>query len=129
MDLEVALDPGLTVPAGTAAQFVEAFVEACDRVRERGGDGGEVLLVAADECRVGLGGEAFGKVEGGGADRSRGRVGIADQRGVHGMGSWRHRDAESDGVSQMRGAGERRDRPVCALGGPLPQGPHPRISW
>jgi hypothetical protein len=66
VNLDVALDARLAVPAGAAAQLVEALLESCDRAREGVGDRGEVLLVAADEFRVGLGGEASGEVERGG---------------------------------------------------------------
>ena len=56
--------------SGRHAGGVKAVGQVGDRLLEALGDGREVLLVAGDQRRVGLGGEAVGKVEGAGRQRA-----------------------------------------------------------
>ena len=78
VDLQVAVECLLPDAAGRPAFGVEAFGEVGDRLGEALGEGGEELLVAGDQRRIGLVGEGVGKVEGAGDE---GRHGISsDQR-------------------------------------------------
>ena len=73
----------LAAAAGGSAFGVEAFRELGDLLLEAVGDGGEVLLVAGDQARVGLGGEGVGKGESAGRavhdERVWGRTGVLPQ--------------------------------------------------
>ena len=63
VDLQVPVHRLLAGAAGRPAFGVESLGEVGDRPLEALRDGREVLLVAGDQPRVGLGGEAVGKVE------------------------------------------------------------------
>ena len=63
VDLQVPVHRLLADAAGRLARGVEAVGQVGDRLLEALRDGREVLLVAGDQARVGLGGEAVGKVE------------------------------------------------------------------
>ena len=64
MHLQISLQCLLAGAAGCTASGVEPTGQVGDRLLEALRDGREVLLVPADQCRVGLGGEVVGKVEG-----------------------------------------------------------------
>jgi hypothetical protein len=64
MDLHVPVHRLLAFAAGRLAPGIEAVG---DRLLEALRDGREVLLVAGDQRRVGLGGEVVGKVKGAGS--------------------------------------------------------------
>ena len=63
VDLQVPVQRLLADAAGRLALGIEAVGQVGDRLLEALRDGREVLLVAADQRRVGLGGEAVGKVK------------------------------------------------------------------
>ena len=63
VDLQVPVHRLLARAAGRLALGVEAVGQVGDRLLEALRDGREVLLVAGDQRRVGLGGEVVGKVE------------------------------------------------------------------
>ena len=63
VDLHVPVHRLLANAAGRLALGIEAVGQVGDRVLEALRDGREVLLVAGDQRRVGLGGEVFGKVK------------------------------------------------------------------
>jgi hypothetical protein len=63
VDLQVAVQRLLPAAAGRLALGIEAVGQVGDRLLETRCDGREVLLVAGDQRRVGLGGEVVGKVE------------------------------------------------------------------
>lgn len=75
MDLDVPVHRLLAEAAGRPARGVEAVGQLGDRLLQALRDGREVLLVAGDQRRFGLGGEAVGKVE------------RAGGQGVHVVGS------------------------------------------
>ena len=75
VDLQVPVHRRLADAAGRPALGVEAVGQLGDRLLEALRDGREVLLVAGDQRRVGLGGEAVGKVK------------RAGGQGVHGISS------------------------------------------
>ena len=111
VDLEVALERCLTVAAGLPAQRVDAVLDPGDGLAQSLGEGGEVLLVVADEGGIGLGGEAFGQAERAGLD------------GVHGICSWRisrrgvqrGRVGEASRSTSMRPQGALAARPPPAV--------------
>ena len=70
VDLHVPVHRLLADAAGRLALGVEAVGQVGDRLLEALRDGREVPLVAGDQRRVGLGGEAVGKVERAGSQRS-----------------------------------------------------------
>ena len=70
VDLEVPVQCLLADSAGRLAFGVETLGQVGDGLLEALRDGGEVLLVVGDQCRVGLGGEVVGKNE-----RTRGQGG------------------------------------------------------
>src|SRR6202035_1072465 len=63
VDLHVPVHRLLAYAAGRLALGIEAVGQVGDRLLEALRDGREVLLVAGDQRRVGLGGEVVGKVE------------------------------------------------------------------
>ena len=63
MDLQVPVHRLLADAAGRLALGIETVGQVGDRLLEALRDGREVLFVAGDQGRVGLGGEALGKVE------------------------------------------------------------------
>ena len=63
VDLHVPVHRRLAHAAGRLALGIEAIGQLGDRLLEALRDGREVLLVAGDQRRVGLGGEVVGKVE------------------------------------------------------------------
>ena len=63
VDLQVPVHRLLADAAGRLALGIEAVGQVGDRLLEALRDGREVLLVAGDQRRVGLGGEAVGKVK------------------------------------------------------------------
>ena len=69
VDLQVPVHRLLARAAGRPALGVEAVGQVGDRLLEALRDGREVLLVAGDQRRVGLGGEVVGKVERTGGQR------------------------------------------------------------
>ncbi len=64
VDLLVAVERLLAGATGCEPGRLEALGQVGDRLREAGGDRGEVLLVGGDEGRVVLGGQVPGEVEG-----------------------------------------------------------------
>ena len=64
MDLQVAVHRLLADATGCLALGSEPIGQVRDRLLEALRDGSEVLLVAVDQRRFGLGGEALGQVEG-----------------------------------------------------------------
>ncbi len=75
VDLHVPVHRLLAYAAGRHALGIEAVGQVGDRLLEALRDGREVLLVASDQRRVGLGGEVVGKVKRAGSE------------GVHGISS------------------------------------------
>lgn len=69
VDLRVPLHRLPADTAGRLARGVETVGQLGDRLLEALRDGGEVLFVAGDQRRVGLGGESVGKVERTGGQR------------------------------------------------------------
>ena len=69
VDLHVPVHRLLAYAAGRLELGVEAAGQVGDRLLEALRDGREVLLVAGDQRRVGLGGEAVGKVKRAGRHR------------------------------------------------------------
>ena len=67
VDLHVPVHSFLSYAAGRLALGIEAVGQVGDRLLEALRDGGEVLLVAGDQRRVGLAGEVVGKVKGAGS--------------------------------------------------------------
>jgi hypothetical protein len=63
VDLHVPVHRALADAAGCLALGVEAVGQVGDRLLKALSDGREMLLVASDQRRVGLGAEAFGKVK------------------------------------------------------------------
>jgi hypothetical protein len=63
VDLQIPVHRRLADAAGRLACGIEAVGQVDDRLLEALRDGREVLLVAGDQGRVGLGGEVVGKVE------------------------------------------------------------------
>ena len=99
VDLHVPVHRLLADAAGRLARGVEAVGQVGDRLLEALRDGREVLLVAGDQRRVGLGGEVVGKVE------------RAGGQGVHVIGELP--------MSAGSGLGRR----FCGTTGALPQAP------
>jgi hypothetical protein len=69
VDLHVPVHRPLPYAAGCPALGIEAVGQVGDRLLEALRDGREVLLVAGDQRRIGLGGEAVGKVKRAGSQR------------------------------------------------------------
>jgi hypothetical protein len=69
VDLHVPVHRLLAYAAGRLKLGIEAAGQLGDRLLEALRDGREVLLVAGDQRRVGLGGEAVGKVKRAGGQR------------------------------------------------------------
>ncbi len=69
MDLHVPVHRPLAYAAGRLALGIEAVRQVGDRLLEALRDGRELLLVAGDQRRVGLAGEAVGKVKRAGSQR------------------------------------------------------------
>jgi len=69
VDLHVPVHRLLAYAAGRHALGIEAVGQVGDRLLEALRDGREVLLVASDQRRVGLGGEVVGKVKRAGSQR------------------------------------------------------------
>ncbi len=69
MDLHVPVHRLLPYAAGRLALGLEAVRQVGDRLLKALRDGRELLLVAGDQRRVGLAGEAVGKVKGAGCQR------------------------------------------------------------
>ena len=69
VDLHVPVHRLLADAAGRLALGIEAVGQVGDRLLQALRDGREVLLVAGDQHRVGLGGEAVGKVKRAGSQR------------------------------------------------------------
>jgi len=63
VDLQVPVHRALADPAGRLALGIEAMGQVGDRLLEAVRDGREMLLVDADQRRVGLGGQVIGKVK------------------------------------------------------------------
>jgi hypothetical protein len=63
VDLHVAIHRLLAHAAGRPARDIETVGQVGDRLLEALRDGREVLLVASDQRRVGLGGQVAGKVK------------------------------------------------------------------
>jgi hypothetical protein len=63
VDLHVPVHRLLAYAAGRLALGIEAAAQAGDRLPEALRDGREVLLIAGDQRRAGLGAEAAGKVK------------------------------------------------------------------
>jgi hypothetical protein len=63
VDLDVPVHCRLAFAAGRLELGIEAVGQVGDRLLEALRDGREVLLVAGDQGRVGLGGEMVAKVE------------------------------------------------------------------
>jgi len=72
VDLHVPVHRRLAYAAGRRALGIEAAGQVGDRLLEALRDGREVLLVAGDQRRVGLGGEVVGKVKRAGSQRAHG---------------------------------------------------------
>src|SRR5699024_10527622 len=66
VDLQVSVHRLLTAAARGTALSGEPLSEVGDSGLQVSSDPGEVGLVAGDQCRVGLGGQVVGKVEGAG---------------------------------------------------------------
>jgi hypothetical protein len=63
VDLHVAVQRLLAYAAGCLALGIKAVGQVGDRLFEALRDGREMLLIARDQRRVGLGGQAVGKVK------------------------------------------------------------------
>jgi hypothetical protein len=77
VDLHVPVHRRLAYAAGRCALGIEAAGQAGDRLLEALRDDREVLLVAGDQRRAGLGGEAAGKVKRTGNQRFQLLSGVA----------------------------------------------------
>ena len=105
VDLHVPVHRLLADAAGRLALGIEAVGQVGDRLLEALRDGREVLLVAGDQRRVGLGGEAVGKVK------------RAGSQGVHVISS----DLRSRASVARRRRLDRRDEPGgCPSAAPAP---------
>lgn len=105
VDLHVPVHRLPAQAAGRPAQVVEAVGQFGDRLLEALAEGREVLLVAADQRRVGLGGETAGKVE-----RARGQ-------GVHAISSDPGRRSRSPAAHNRTPAPGPRDRDASPVDG------------
>ncbi len=72
VDLQVPVHRRLADAAGRPPLGIEAVGQRGDRLLKARRDGRELLLVASDQRRVGLGGEAAGKVKRAGSQRAHG---------------------------------------------------------
>ena len=125
MDLHVPVHRLLAYAAGRLELGIEAAGQVGDRLLEALRDGREVLLVAGDQRRVGLGGEAVGKVKRAGSQRVH--VISSDLRSLATSGTARCRATQTSTTTHAsRDSRFRRFWPrpaICGTTRVLPQAP------